>query len=137
MPCTCPRKIQLTPALSRDAISRHLHPRRASGHCERRFRMSEPTVSEFLTKRELAQLCRCSERTLDRLLEQGDAPPVTRVSSRRIIFPLASAREWLSNRTAEKRSTQGEGTTGAATEAATERRRRRRPRKNHPAVTAP
>src|SRR6516165_12515161 len=55
--------------------------------------------SEFLTKRELARLCRCSERTIDRLLEEGDAPPVTRLSTRRIIFPAASARQWLSNRT--------------------------------------
>ena len=54
---------------------------------------------EFLTKKELAELCRCSERTIDRLLEEGDAPPVTRLSPRRIIFPAASAREWLSRRT--------------------------------------
>jgi hypothetical protein len=27
---------------------------------------------EFLTKRELARLCRCSERTIDRLLEGGE-----------------------------------------------------------------
>jgi predicted DNA-binding transcriptional regulator AlpA len=62
--------------------------------------MPETTSNdEFLTKRELARLCRCSERTIDRLLEEGDAPPVTRLSSRRIIFPAASARQWLSNRT--------------------------------------
>jgi len=64
--------------------------------------MAEPVANEFLTKRELAELCRCSERTLDRLLETGDAPPVTRLSSRRIIFHAPSAREWLSQRTVGK-----------------------------------
>jgi predicted DNA-binding transcriptional regulator AlpA len=54
---------------------------------------------EFLTKRELARLCRCSERTIDRLIEGGDAPPLTRLSTRRIIFPASAARQWLSNRT--------------------------------------
>jgi len=65
--------------------------------------MSEAVVKdEFLTKRELARLCRCSERTIDRLLGEGDAPPVTRLSTRRIIFPAASARDWLTSRTIEK-----------------------------------
>jgi predicted DNA-binding transcriptional regulator AlpA len=57
------------------------------------------TDDEFLTKKEFAKLCRCSERTIDRLLETGDGPPVTRLSERRVIFPLAPAREWLSRRT--------------------------------------
>jgi len=61
--------------------------------------MHEGANSEFLTKRELARLCRCSERTIDRLLEEGDAPPVTKLSTRRILFPAASAREWLAGRT--------------------------------------
>ena len=64
--------------------------------------MAEPVANEFLTKRELASLCRCSERTVDRLLENGDAPPVTRLSSRRIIFHALSAREWLAKRTVAK-----------------------------------
>jgi predicted DNA-binding transcriptional regulator AlpA len=62
------------------------------------------TDDEYLTKKELAKLCRCSERTIDRLLEEGDAPPVTRVSSRRIVFPALSARKWLANRTIEKKA---------------------------------
>jgi predicted DNA-binding transcriptional regulator AlpA len=66
--------------------------------------MAEAAANEFLTKRELARLCRCSERTIDRLLEEGDAPPVTRLSTRRIIFPTASARQWLASRTVGKRS---------------------------------
>jgi predicted DNA-binding transcriptional regulator AlpA len=61
---------------------------------------------EFLTKRELARLCSCSERTIDRLLEVGDAPPVTRLSTRRIIFRAEPAREWLSNRTIERKDTE-------------------------------
>lgn len=66
--------------------------------------MAEAASNEFLTKRELARLCRCSERTIDRLLEEGDAPPVTRLSSRRIIFPASSARQWLASRTIEKKA---------------------------------
>ena len=61
--------------------------------------------SEFLTKAELAKMCRCSERTIDQLLEGGDAPPVTKLSTRRIIFPATSAREWLANRTVGKNHT--------------------------------
>ena len=59
--------------------------------------MSAAVDDEFWTKKELAKLCRCSERTIDRLLEEGDAPPVTRLSARRIIFPVASARRWLAS----------------------------------------
>jgi predicted DNA-binding transcriptional regulator AlpA len=59
--------------------------------------MSE--THEFFTKRELAALCRCSERTVDRLLEIGDAPPLTRLSTRRIIFDAELARQWLAKRT--------------------------------------
>jgi excisionase family DNA binding protein len=54
--------------------------------------------SEFLTKRELAELCRCSERTVDRLLEQRSLP-VIRLSPRRIIFPVSAVRKWLEQRT--------------------------------------
>jgi predicted DNA-binding transcriptional regulator AlpA len=61
--------------------------------------MPETTTVEFLTKRELAKLCRCSERTIDRLLESGDAPPLTRLSPRRVIFPAGKARQWLARRT--------------------------------------
>lgn len=90
--------------------------------------MTELTANEFLTKRELARLCRCSERTLDRLLENGDAPPVTRLSTRRIIFPAASARKWLSSRTVGAARQSPQSTTEAATQAAPQRRRGR-PRK--------
>jgi predicted DNA-binding transcriptional regulator AlpA len=57
------------------------------------------SVDEYLSKKELAKLCRCSERTIDRLIEVGEAPPITRLSARRIIFSAALAREWLSRRT--------------------------------------
>jgi len=69
--------------------------------------MAELVANEFLTKRELADLCRFSERTLDRLLENGDGPPVTRASSRRVIFHAPSAREWLAQRTTGRKSTRG------------------------------
>jgi predicted DNA-binding transcriptional regulator AlpA len=71
------------------------------------------TGTEFFTKRELARLCRCSERTLDRLLEIGDAPPVTRLSTRRIIFPAAAARSWLAQRTTETKGAQIRGADAA------------------------
>ena len=88
-------------------LSRIFHPfdarffvRDVSGHAARAVTLAEIThgrsccKTKFLTKRELARLCRCSERTIDRLLEEGDAPPVTRLSTRRIIFPTTSARQW-------------------------------------------
>lgn len=61
-------------------------------------------IDAFFTKRELAKLCRCSERTIDRLLEAGDAPPVTRLSPGRIIFPAAAAMHWLDKRTSKKKA---------------------------------
>jgi len=60
--------------------------------------MAEPE-DEYWTKKELARKVKCSERTIDRLIETGDAPPVTRLSCRRIIFHAPSAREWLVKRT--------------------------------------
>jgi predicted DNA-binding transcriptional regulator AlpA len=87
--------------------------------------MPEATANEFLTKRELAHLCRCSERTIDRLLEQGDAPPVTRLSTRRIVFPAASAREWLLNRTLGATRHLPQGIAVAATQVAPPQRRGR------------
>jgi predicted DNA-binding transcriptional regulator AlpA len=88
--------------------------------------MPEPAEKEFLTKRELANLFRCSERTVDRLLEIGDAPPVTRLSPRRIIFYAPSAREWLSKRTVGKAHSQD------TVLAEPLFRRRGRPRKQRP-----
>ena len=64
--------------------------------------MLDAETNEFLTKKELAKLCRTSERTIDRLLEVGDAPPPTRPSPGRVIFSAASVREWLSKRTIQK-----------------------------------
>ena len=96
--------------------------------------MSESRSSdEFLTKRELARLCRCSERTIDRLLEEGDAPPVTRLSTRRIIFPAVSTRQWLSNRTIGLGRHSSEGKASANNTATPIRRPRRRGRlSKHP-----
>lgn len=69
--------------------------------------VADTQVDEFLTKKELAKLCRCSERTIDRLLEVGDGPPVTRLSDRRVIFPAVPARQWLSHRTVGPKSASG------------------------------
>jgi predicted DNA-binding transcriptional regulator AlpA len=89
--------------------------------------MAEPAANEFLTKKELAKLCRCSERTVDRLLENGDGPPLTHLAPRRIIFHAPSAREWLAKRTvgAAPHSLQG-STNGDTPRAGLSRRRGRR-----------
>jgi predicted DNA-binding transcriptional regulator AlpA len=74
----------------------------------------DATCDEFLTKKEFARLCRCSERTIDRLLETGDGPPVTRLSERRVIFPGAPAREWLAHRTVGKTKSRAHKATSEA-----------------------
>ena len=88
---------------------------------------------EYLTKKELAKLCKCSERTIDRLLEGGDAPPFTRLSPRRIIFPATSARQWLAGRTVGAGYQWPQGVNGDAPQAVPPRRRGR-PRKNDTAM---
>lgn len=65
--------------------------------------MSVPTSvteSEHLTLTETAEFLRCSPRTLQRLLETGDGPPVVRLSLRRLIFRVSDVRRWLESRTA-------------------------------------
>jgi predicted DNA-binding transcriptional regulator AlpA len=91
--------------------------------------MAEPNAAEFLTKKELAELCRCSQRTIDRLLETGDAPAVTRLSSRRVIFHAPSAREWLAQRTVGQNAPPRQDASSPATPTAPQPRRRGRPRK--------
>jgi phage terminase Nu1 subunit (DNA packaging protein) len=55
-------------------------------------------ATQYVTKRELSEYWRCSERTIDRLLET-EGLPVIRLSKRRIIFQLASVQRWLEGRT--------------------------------------
>jgi predicted DNA-binding transcriptional regulator AlpA len=83
---------------------------------------STAPIDEFLMKKELAALCRCSERTIDRLIEQGEAPPLTRLSARRVIFPKAAALEWLRKRTS--------GIAEASSPPMTPRRRGRPPKRD-------
>jgi excisionase family DNA binding protein len=54
-------------------------------------------ATQYLTKKELAELLRCSERTVDRLLET-EGLPVIQLSKRRIIFSAASAERCLEGR---------------------------------------
>jgi predicted DNA-binding transcriptional regulator AlpA len=56
-------------------------------------------VHEHLTLVETAEWLRCSSRTLQRLLETGDGPPVVRLSERRLIFRLADVKRWIEGRT--------------------------------------
>ena len=64
--------------------------------------MTTPSVeSEHLTLNETARWLRCSTRTLQRLLDAGNGPPVIRLSERRLIFRLTDLREWLAGRTSD------------------------------------
>lgn len=51
--------------------------------------------TEHVTLPELAQWARCSTRTIQRLLEVGNGPPVIHLSDRRIIFRVGDVRDWL------------------------------------------
>ncbi len=59
-------------------------------------------AGEHLTLAETADWLRCSSRTLQRLLETGEGPPVVRLSERRLIFRLADVRQWVEQRTSRK-----------------------------------
>jgi hypothetical protein len=72
---------------------------RASRQCVGRIHLSETAEPEHLTLDEAAAWLRCSTRTLQRLLETGNGPPVIRLSERRLIFRLADLRTWLVQRT--------------------------------------
>lgn len=51
-----------------------------------------------LTLVETADWLRCSTRTLQRMIETGQGPPVVRLSERRLIFRLSDVRRWLEDR---------------------------------------
>ena len=56
--------------------------------------ISEPILSEFLTKEELAAELRRNPRTLDRWEALGVGPPRTRVG-RQVLYRRASVQKWL------------------------------------------
>ena len=62
------------------------------------YRPAPATEPEHLTLKEVAGWLRCSQRTLERLIEDGSLP-VIRLSERRLIFRLADLRAWLAQRT--------------------------------------
>jgi predicted DNA-binding transcriptional regulator AlpA len=62
----------------------------------------QPSGPEHLTLEELADWARCSTRTISRLMETGQGPPVVRLSDRRLIFRLADARDWIEARCSRK-----------------------------------
>lgn len=39
-----------------------------------------------------------SDRTLDRMIARGDAPPATKLSARRIGYRISDLKEWLDGR---------------------------------------
>ena len=53
-----------------------------------------------MTKREAADLARISERTLDRLIEDGRGPRRVALSQRRVGFRRTDFLDWLASRTA-------------------------------------
>ena len=55
---------------------------------------SEPILSEFLTKEELAAELRRNPRTLDRWQALGMGPPRTHVG-RKVLYRRASVQKWL------------------------------------------
>jgi predicted DNA-binding transcriptional regulator AlpA len=61
------------------------------------------TDDENLTLPEAARWLRTSTRNLQRLLEDGDGPPVVRLSQRRILFRRSDLREWLDRRVSGRR----------------------------------
>jgi hypothetical protein len=64
---------------------------------------SEPILSEFLTKEELAAELRRNPRTLDRWDVLGVGPPRTRVG-RQVLYRRATVQKWL---VAQEQSTVG------------------------------
>jgi hypothetical protein len=64
---------------------------------------SEPILSEFLTKEELAAELRRNPRTLDRWDVLGVGPPRTRVG-RQVLYRRATVQKWL---LAQEQSTVG------------------------------
>lgn len=55
-------------------------------------------MENHLTLPELAEYLRCSRRTIERLLANGEGPPCARISKRRIIFPAHGVEAWLATR---------------------------------------
>jgi hypothetical protein len=55
---------------------------------------SEPLLSEFLTKEELAAELRRNVRTLDRWAALGSGPPRTCIG-RTVLYRLTSVQKWL------------------------------------------
>ena len=61
---------------------------------------AQASSPEILTKREAAQLARMSERTLDRLSEDGRGPVRIQLSARRVGYWKRDVLAWLAARTA-------------------------------------
>lgn len=55
---------------------------------------SEPILSDFLTKEELAEQLQRNPRTLDRWAVLGIGPPRTHVG-RKVLYRRASVQKWL------------------------------------------
>ena len=53
----------------------------------------------FLTKKELADRCRVTPRTVERWMRKGSCPPVTRFG-RRVLFATDAVEAWERKKTA-------------------------------------
>jgi hypothetical protein len=49
---------------------------------------------EFLTESETARMLRSSERTMQRLRQQGSGPPYVRLGLRRVLYPKCLLMAW-------------------------------------------
>ena len=64
--------------------------------------MIDPAV--YLTKKELAEYLKISERTADRMFAHGEGPPRTRIGARRIGYFKPAVDEWAASRTFRHRA---------------------------------
>ena len=60
---------------------------------------SQPILSNYLTKLELARELNCSPRTIERLHRLRQGPPRTRVG-RRLLYRREAVRQWLEDQEA-------------------------------------
>lgn len=54
----------------------------------------------FLRPKELAEILRVSEKTLERWRAEGKGPPWTKISNKQICYAIADFDEWLAQNTA-------------------------------------
>jgi len=72
----------------------------------------------LLSEQEIAERLGIARRTLQRWRQQGGGPPFTRLSERRIAYPVAEADRWAAERTFSSRAAEMASAAKAANSAA-------------------